>query len=616
MAGSDQRQGRFLAKAAGYVLFGLLATGLALFSWAAKYLLDNNAFDGVDCFAKTAYAGIEAYERAVSAAEIYDESHDSLEMDMIYGENLTNVSIAIKDPQTQTIVYRNFAAELVASDDYYHYGEDDVLRYVVTYGLRKNMIVSDLFKRGDKMYSFLYAYRYLWIIGVPLLVLLLVCDVLYLLALAKGEDGTLFWLDRVPFDALTLSIALFYVWTKSKLQAYGIMSINPIDSISRQIIALAYISPLVFPLAYMSLAWLLCLARRLRAGTLWQGVLAKRLLAWVADFARGVPLVPLTILGYTAFWSLFLFFWRGYYPRRVHWIMISSAGIAIVYAAYQLKLLHKAGRNLAQGHLDEALDDRHMVGMLKEHAMDLSKIRQGVLIAVEEQMKSERLKTELITNVSHDIKTPLTSIINYVDLLQKEHTPEEEAKYLDALSRNSRRLRKLTEDIVEASKASTGNIQAELAPCHLKEMIEQAIAEYQDKLESARLEVVVVVGEPSPVAMADGRLLWRVLSNLLSNCVKYAQADTRVYIESAAIGARARISIKNISRDALNVSPDELMERFVRGEKSRTSEGSGLGLNIAKSLCEIMGGELALVIDGDLFKAMVELPVAQEQGNA
>ena len=231
-------------------------------------------------------------------------------------------------------------------------------------------------------------------------------------------------------------------------------------------------------------------------------------------------------------------------------------------------------------------------------------------VAVEKQMRSEHLKTDLITNVSHDIKTPLTSIINYVDLLQKEHTPEEEEKYLEVLSRQSNRLKKLTEDLIEASKASTGNISMELTSIDVKEILEQSLAEYKEKFDANGLEIITDIKDEDIKVRADGNLLWRILNNLYSNINKYALANTRVYIDVSKEDGNALISLKNISREQLNISADELMERFVRGDSSRHTEGSGLGLNIASSLAEIQKGSLKLSVDGDVFKTELRMPLA------
>jgi signal transduction histidine kinase len=224
---------------------------------------------------------------------------------------------------------------------------------------------------------------------------------------------------------------------------------------------------------------------------------------------------------------------------------------------------------------------------------------------VERQLKSERMKTELITNVSHDIKTPLTSIVNYVDLLQKPHTPAEGEQYLEVLARQSQRLKKLTEDLVEMSKASSGSIPVNLAPVNVVELVNQALAEYEEKLQRANLPVVLTAPQPEILVSADGRLFWRVMDNLLGNCVKYAQPGTRVYVDVVKYEKKVMISVKNISQAELNLPAEELMERFVRGDSARNTEGSGLGLNIAKTLMSLQKGKLNLVIDGDLFKAVL-----------
>ena len=225
------------------------------------------------------------------------------------------------------------------------------------------------------------------------------------------------------------------------------------------------------------------------------------------------------------------------------------------------------------------------------------------------------MKTELITNVSHDLKTPLTSIVSYVDLLKKEELPEKAAEYVEVLDRQSARLKKLTEDLVEASKASTGNLHVALESVDLGEFLEQAQAEYAARLLSAELEVVVQPPAGPLLARSDGRYLWRIMDNLLGNACKYAMSGTRVYLAAERREDRAVLSVKNISRERLNISADELMERFVRGDSSRNTEGSGLGLSIAQSLAALMGGKLELTVDGDLFKAEVFLPLAEAAEN-
>lgn len=294
-------------------------------------------------------------------------------------------------------------------------------------------------------------------------------------------------------------------------------------------------------------------------------------------------------------------------------VLSLCACVAVVlYGAYCFGILLESAKRMGKGDLDTKVDDKYLIGAFRSFAGDLNDMAGVAVVAAQKQLKSERMKTELITNVSHDIKTPLTSIINYVDLLQKPHTPEEEKTYLEVLNRQSQRLKKLIEDLMEMSKASTGNLTADITKLDAVESVNQALGEFADKLEKAQLTPVFRHPEESVAMMADGRLAWRVLSNLLSNTVKYALPGTRVYIDVMALEGKVIISLKNISRDELNVDADELMERFVRGDDSRNTEGSGLGLNIAKTLMELQKGQLQLLVDGDLFKVTLIFPGATE----
>ena len=296
--------------------------------------------------------------------------------------------------------------------------------------------------------------------------------------------------------------------------------------------------------------------------------------------------------------------------------LIPAIIISVFVCLYILWWLIKADEikinteRIAQGSSEGKINTEYMPPALKDHAEDINSLHDGIKLAVDREMKSEHLKTELITNVSHDIKTPLTSIINYIDLLQKEHTDEEEEKYLEVLARQSDRLKKLIEDLIEASKASTGNVNVELTRVNVNEIISQSLSEYTEKMESARLDVIVNPSEKPLYVMADGNLLWRILNNLYNNIFKYAMPDTRVYIDIIEEPENVSIQIKNVSKEMLNIDADELMERFVRGDSSRHTEGSGLGLNIAGSLAEIMNGKLTLTIDGDLFKTNLVMPKA------
>lgn len=281
--------------------------------------------------------------------------------------------------------------------------------------------------------------------------------------------------------------------------------------------------------------------------------------------------------------------------------------LAVGFFALQLDRLKKGGERLANGDLDYKIPIDHMYWDLQQHAKNLNAISDGMAIAVQKQLKSERMKYELLTNVSHDIKTPLTSIINYVDLLHNEPIESKQAQeYIEVLERQSAKLKKLITDLIDVSKATTGNITVHAERTHAGELLRQCVGEYSERMNGQNLETILTVPEDEPSIYADGRLLWRIFDNLLGNIVKYAMPGTRVYIDLESADNRVIISLRNISRERINISSDELMERFVRGDASRATEGSGLGLSIARSLTELMHGRFGLMVDGDLFKIVLD----------
>ncbi len=286
----------------------------------------------------------------------------------------------------------------------------------------------------------------------------------------------------------------------------------------------------------------------------------------------------------------------------------------VLFAVIGLRRLLKGGEEIAGGRLDRKISEKGLAFDLKRHAENLNHISDTINEEVEERIRSERMKTELITNVSHDIKTPLTSIINYSDLIARE--PSENAKiteYSEVLTRQSRKLKRLIEDLVEVSKANTGNLEINAVPCDVNVFLSQSAGEYEDRLQSSRLSAIVET-QPEPVMiLADPRRMWRVFDNLMSNACKYTQEGTRVYLSLEVIQGQACVTIKNVSREQLNISPEELTERFVRGDRSRNSEGNGLGLSIAKSLVELQGGTFTIQIDGDLFKVFMQFPLMKNE---
>ncbi len=285
---------------------------------------------------------------------------------------------------------------------------------------------------------------------------------------------------------------------------------------------------------------------------------------------------------------------------------------AVLTLALQLRKLQKGGEALAAGDLGYVTETGGMVPALRRHGENLNRIGEGMSAAVEQRLRSERMKTELITNVSHDLKTPLTSIVSYAELIGREEPGSEKiGEYAGVLLRQSERLKRLIEDLVEASKAATGNLEVEPVPCEASVFLTQSLGEYEERLTGAGLTVVTALPERELTLLVDGRRMWRIFDNLLGNIVKYALSGTRAYFSLEQKEDRAVFTFKNTSREALNMPEEELMERFVRGDKSRSTEGSGLGLSIARSMAELQGGTLDVVVDGDLFKAILSFPLLE-----
>ena len=328
---------------------------------------------------------------------------------------------------------------------------------------------------------------------------------------------------------------------------------------------------------------------------IWQWLLV----AFILVFAMVLFfLLSLITHSYTQLFWMFLCF-----------LSVVGSFAVVCYGAWCFGLLLKGVKIMGKGDLNHQIDTKYLLGCFKDFAEQLNSLAGAAQVAAGRQMKSERMKTELITNVSHDIKTPLTSIINYVDLMKKPHSEEDHEAYLDVLDRQSQRLKKLIDDLMDMSKASSGNMSVEMGQVDAVEAINQALGEFADKLEKVNLTPVFRHPDSAVLMQADGRLLWRILSNVLSNAVKYALPDTRLYVDLMTLQGNAVLAIKNISREQLNVNAEELMERFVRGDASRNTEGSGLGLNIARSLAELQGGQMHLTVDGDLFKVTLIFPL-------
>ncbi len=418
-------------------------------------------------------------------------------------------------------------------------------------------------------------------------------------------------LDRIPFDLFTALYA-----------AIGVFLLVLVKELSYGPVAVFLLSLAVFAACVVSLlfSYTMSIATRTKTHTLWCNTLVGYLLRVLAAGGRAIGRhLPalwqwLLAIGGITLLEFILLYINRWEPDNLAILWFCEKLLLIpltLWFIVGLCRLRVHIRRLASGENAPLPSVKNLPGSLRPTAEDLNHIQDGMAAQVEARLKSERFKAELITNVSHDIKTPLTSVINYVDLLEKEKPENPKMQeYLAILQRQSQRLKKLIEDLMEASKASTGNLTIHPVPCQLGLMLTQLAGEYSERLAAADLELLIAQ-PPHPVTvMADGRHLGRAFDNLLLNVCKYAMAGTRVYLDLLYREGQAQIILRNISRSPLHISGEELLERFVRGDSSRNTEGSGLGLSIARSLVELHGGSLRLTVDGDLFRVDISLPAA------
>ena len=448
-------------------------------------------------------------------------------------------------------------------------------------------------------------------VGIITAVLCLALFVFLMASMGKKPDGVkLRGIHRVPLD---LFLAAALVAVPANFYSGINLLYNPLW------VCMMPVTLMALWIGFVVLLTLCTISARLRAGKWWRNsiiyIVCRFVYRAVRGFVRALPIAWKGILVYAVVvlvnaLGMILAFGAGSFFVFLLTLVLDAAGLYfVIHTVRQLKTLQTAAQKLAAGDLTYTVDTEKMYPVLKEHGDNLNAVSVGMSRAVNERMKSERFKTELITNVSHDLKTPLTSIVSYVDLLKKEPTESEAAReYIEVLDRQSQKLKKLTTDLVDASKASSGALPVNLEKIDLGELLRQSAGEYTEKFAAANITPVLNVPEAETYVTADGRLLWRVLDNLLGNAVKYAQSGTRLYLELTPGETETVLTLKNISREPLNIPAEELMERFVRGDGSRHTDGSGLGLSIANSLMELMGGKLTLTLDGDLFKAALVFP--------
>lgn len=529
-----------------------------------------------------------------------------------------------------------FEPETVPSTSQYY----DDKSYTVTVCYKAQPIVKDFIYYIGEFYDFVAKHETVFYIVAAISSVLSLLFFIILLRIAghteKSDDAHISKFDKLPVDILTavyggLTFLLFIAW-------YAIYETMDdwwyYDSFFYEILPLLIVLCIIGVfIDFVLLAILLMtISVRFKTSTFIKSTIIYKIVILIIKVLKkiwtgfvkviktfGSLLCKIPLVWKTAVAVVIVMFaefiiltldWGYWWPAT--FIINGILGVGMILVAILLKDIKKGAEEIANGNVYKKIDTKYLFLDLKDHAENINNMSDGIQKAVAEQMKSERFKTELITNVSHDIKTPLTSIINYVDLLEKEKIENETAKeYIDVLSRQSIRLKKLIDDLLEASKASTGNINVNLLKFELGILLSQALGEYEERLEQNNLQVILNKTDETLFVMADNRHMWRVFDNILNNIAKYAQSGTRVYIDAKRNGKFAEISFRNISKDPLNISGDELMERFVRGDSSRNTEGSGLGLSIAKSLTEVQKGKLDIQIDGDLFKVRLTFPLSE-----
>ena len=497
------------------------------------------------------------------------------------------------------------------------YARGRTVNFTVTCYLLRDMKARDNAAFQVRCFDFAAAHsRELVItaIGSLLLAILLFAFLMAAAGHRKGADAiTPRLTEKIPFDLFTAAVAL------AGFAALAYFS-DTMERASRSydIVLLLILAALLFCAAVLlALWWCMSLAVRVKMGGLVRGTLCYKLLRFLGRAARAVwGWGKMIVTSIPLIWRGMLILcgaeFVGFLILAMNDRRAGPVGFFInlflffplaLWALINARKLRTGASEIAKGNTAYRIDTKYLFGEFRRHAEDLNAIQSGISRAVDARLRSERMKTELITNVSHDIKTPLTSIISYVDLLSKEEIENEKAReYLEVLQRQSARLKKLTDDLVEASKASSGALPVTIEDCDLSVMLDQTAGEYGEKLTEKGLTLVVRKGEGSVPVRADVRHTQRIFDNLMGNILKYALPGTRVYLELTEGESGPAVIFRNTSRSELELSAEELTERFVRGDASRSSEGSGLGLSIARSLAELQGGSLAVTVDGDLFK--------------
>lgn len=558
-------------------------------------------------------------------ADTENEAEDSYDENISYSgsSNFTeNTTKTEGNPTDETNVgYVGYKVQI-------QYDASEAVTYHVNAYIRKDLSAK------DKYYYLLGATRLLCNVRVGIIFSALACALVCLLIVVflcsaaghkKNKEGIyLSGLHRVPLD---LYLCICFACVAGIVLAVLFLLEVVLEMYANWLNVLASAVVIAPACIIIAASAIVTFAVRIKHGGWWKNTIIYRLIAFIKKIiVKLYRSIKYALSHLSIYWKALLLFAA---VKAVELICILNGmynfwiaegilvGVFLIYFVISLNEIKKGSKEMANGNLDYRVDATHMAPSLRDCGENLNNMSNGLKVALDEKMKSEHMKTELITNVSHDIKTPLTSIVNYVGLLKRDGLDSPSAQeYLDVIERQSKRLKKLTEDLIEASKATSGCINVNAENTDVNVLLSQAVAEYSDRFEASDLETVMDLSPDNPVIFADGRLLWRVFDNLFNNIRKYSLGGTRVYIRSRVIDDKCVISFTNISKEKLNISSDELMERFVRGDSSRNTEGSGLGLSIARSLTDLQGGAFDIDIDGDLFKATVTFSIIKENTEA
>lgn len=541
--------------------------------------------------------------------EMENTKNKEIYWNMVEGKIDTNLAYINEENIQYNYAYRHSSYGTSHSQKVKEFEDYDIYSY---YDEEKTAQATN-FVLNRNIYDFMLQNRELPINNCMVSVIFLVMIAVYLfwaIGHKKGEEGIyLNTIDKIPYEIIcVIGGTIVLMMLTIMVNSFGIL----IHYIALILTIIAYIIGYI-----ICCVWGVTTIKRIKAKTFWKSFLSYKIIRWFYQKARKFAdeLKYKTPTNRKVFW----YYWGFVFISIILGIFLASAIAVIIlvifwlWTFYQIRKytrqqeeIKEALEQIYEGKNDIYIDDQELEGTLKQMAIYVNDIAGGFSNAIEESLKSERLKTELITNVSHDIKTPLTSIINYVDLLKKEDIQNQKIEeYIQILDKKSQRLKKLTEDLVEASKVSSGNVKLNMEEIDLKELMNQSIGEFKDRFEEKKLHIETNMPEEEIKIKADSRYLYRVIENLFSNITKYTLDNSRVYIDVKKLKTEIEINIKNISKEKLNINSDELMQRFVRGDKSRYTEGSGLGLSIAKSLTELQGGKFDIIIDGDLFKVML-----------